>query len=199
MAEHGSTRRELVRDGVAAGAVAAAAGPLLRPAEAQAALNDLDVLLFAVRAEQAVVLAYELALASGALAVPAKAVVSEFLGQEREHVAALSVSLARVGGAVPAPPTDLAMLEVALRELHVKRSPTKLHTERQWVSFLVRLEAVLATAYHFVIEELSDYRLIQTAAQIMANEGQHATVLHELMTPGNVRLSVPRAFVGGSS
>ena len=49
------------------------------------------------------------------------------------------------------------------------------------------------------IEELADDKLIQTAAEIMANEGQHATVLRELTSPGNVSRAVPTAFVGGSA
>jgi hypothetical protein len=198
----GSTRRELVRGGVAAGAaaaVAAVAPALLGPATALAApVGDVAVLVFALRAEEVVVYAYEHALASGVISAPATRVLTQFLGHEREHVDALTVNLARLGGTAPAPPADLASFEVALRQLGVKRSPARLHTERDYVSFLVRIEGVLATVYHFAIDELADDKLIQTAAQIMANEGQHATLLRDLTSPGNVSRTVPRAFVGGS-
>jgi hypothetical protein len=203
MSEPYATRRELVRRGAAAGAaatVAAAVSPLLRPARALAApVGDVAVLLFALRAEQVIVAAYERALASGVISAQAQPVLTLFLGQEHDHVGALSVSVARLGGAVPAPPADLATFEAELRALNIKRSPAKLHTERQWVSFLVRIETVLATVYHFAIDQLADDKLIQTAAQMMANEGQHATLLRELVNPGNVKLAVPRAFVGGAT
>jgi Ferritin-like domain len=203
MAEQDATRRELVHKGVAAGtaaAVAAVLTPLLRPAGALAdPIGDPAVLQFALRAEQTIVYAYDLALASGVISAPSRRVLKLFLGQEHEHVDALSVSMLRLGDTVPGPPTDIATFEVLLRELHVKRTPAKLHTEREWVSFLVRLEGVLATVYHFVIEQLVDHRLIQTAAQMMANEGQHATMLCELTNPGKVALAVPRAFVGGAT
>jgi len=196
----GATRRELVRSTVAAGAAAAVASvvPSLGPSTALAApVGDIAVLALALRAEQVIVYAYERVLASGIVASPAARVLTLFLAQEHEHVDALTVNLVRLGGAVPSPPSDLAEFEVELRELGVKRSPVGLRNERESVSFLVRLEMAVATVYHFVIDQLADDKLIQTAAQIMANEGQHAAVLHELVSPGNVRRAVPSAFVGG--
>ena len=199
----GSTRREVVRTGVAAGAAAAMAAvlpPLVSPTPALAApVGDAAMLLFALRAEQVMVYAYERTLASGVIAAPAAGVMAQFLGQEREHVDALSVNLARIGGPIPAPLRDLTTFELTLRELGIKRSPTELRNERQYISFLVRIETALAAVYHFAIEELADDKLIQTAAEIMANEGQHATVLRELTSPGNVSRAVPTAFVGGSA
>jgi rubrerythrin len=200
---NGSTRRELVRSGLAAGAAAAAAAllpPLLSPAGALAApIGDAAVLVLALRAEQAVLYAYEGTLASGVISASTAQVLKMFLGQEHEHVDALTVHLERLGGTAPAPPSDLAAFELLLRELQIKQSPSTLRNEREYLSFLVKVEAELANIYHFAIEQLVDDQLIQTAAQIMANEGQHATLLRELISPGNVRRAVPRAFVGGAT
>jgi hypothetical protein len=199
-----STRRDLVRGGVAAGVAAAVAAavapPLLSPASARAApYGDAGVLLFVLSVEQVIVYGYEQALASGVISASGQPVLKLFLSQEREHIDALSVHLVRLGGAVPAPPTDLQTFEVALRKLKIRRNPAKLRNERQYVGLLVRIETALAAVYEFAIEQLADDKLIQTAAQIMANEGQHATVLRELTSPGNVQLSVPRPFVSGSA
>jgi hypothetical protein len=192
-----------MRSGVAAGAAAAVAAvlvPLVRPAGALAdPIGDPAVLQFALRAEQAMVYAYELALGSGTISASATDVLRQFLGQEYEHVDALSVSMSQLGDKVPGPPTDMAMFEESLRQLHFQRSPAKLHTEREWVSFVASLERVLGLVYHFVIEQLVDVRLVQTAAQIMANEAQHATMLRELIIPGSVKYAVPRAFVGAAT
>jgi len=202
-AADGSTRRELVRGGLAAGAVAAAAAvlpPLLSPAGARAALiGDAAVLVFALRAEQVIVYAYQGALASTVISTPAAEVLTMFLGQEKEHVDALTVHLGRLGGTAPTAPGDLATFEQLLRELQVSESPSSLRNERDYLSFLVKVESAVAAAYHFAIEQLADDELIQTAAQIMANEGQHATLLRELISPGNVNRAVPRAFVGGAT
>jgi rubrerythrin len=155
------------------------------------------VLDFLIRAEQTVVYAYERALAGGALSAVAAAVLRRCLSQEREHVDALSINLSRLGTSLPAGPTDLASFELALRSLQVKRNPATLHGEREYVNFLIRVEAAAASAYHFAIEQLADDKLLQTASEIMANEAQHATVLSELLSPGNVKRAVPSAFVAG--
>ena len=182
-----------VAAGVAAAVAAAVAPPLLSPASARAApYGDAGVLLFVLSVEQVIVYGYEQALASGVISASGQPVLKLFLSQEREHIDALSVHLVRLGGAVPAAPTDLQTLKI-------RRNPAKLRNERQYVGLLVRIETALAAVYEFAIEQLADDKLIQTAAQIMANEGQHATVLRELTSPGNVQLSVPRPFVSGSA
>lgn len=198
----GPTRRELMLGGAAAGAAAAvvaAVPPLLSPAQAVAApVGDVAVLLFAIRAEQVIIYAYGQAVASGLVSAAAAGVLTGFLGQEHEHVAALSVNLERLGGALPIPPSDPATFALALRSLGVKRSPAGLHNQRQWITFLADLEIVLARVYRFAIEQLADSKLIQTASQIMANEAQHATLLRQLTSPGRVSRTVPTAFVGGA-
>lgn len=198
-----TTRRELMLGTGAAGAAAAMAAvapAFLAPREALAApVGDAAVLVSALRVEQVIVYGYERALASGVIAASAEQVLKLFLGQEDEHVHALSLTVQQLGGVVPAAPSDLATFEVALHELHVKRSPAGLRSERNYLNFLVKLETVVARAYRLAIDTLVDVTLIQTAAQIMANEAQHATFLRELMNPGDVKIAVPTGFVAGSS
>jgi hypothetical protein len=182
------------------GAAAVALPGTIAPAPAGAEqFGDALVLQFLLRVEQTLAYAYERALASGVLTPTALAVVTACLNQEHEHIDALTVNAVRLGAPVPAAVPDLATFELQLRALHVKRNPTSMHSERGYVNFLTRLENVTASVYHFAIEQLNDDKLLQTAAQIMANEGQHATILSEILAPGNVKRAVPSAYVGGTA
>jgi hypothetical protein len=175
----GTTRRELLRGG--AGARAA----------------DAALLVSLLRVEQVVVFAYERALASGLVSASAQVALTSFLGHERAHVHALSASVVALGGTVPAAPTLLAAFESELRHLQVKRSPVGLRNERQELRFLIDLEGVIARRYRSAISRLAGGKLLTTAAEIMANEAQHATALAELLSPGNIKRAVPVGFVGG--
>jgi ferritin-like protein len=199
----GSTRRELMRGGVAATAalaLASTAPALVDPAGALAApMGDGAVLVSLLRVEQVVVFAYERSLASGIPSASAQSVLTSFLGHERAHVRALTRSVTDLGGVMPAPPTVMAAFESELRRLRVMRSPADLHTERDYLRFLVDLETVIARHYRFAIEILQGAARLTTAAEIMANEAQHATLMRELLSPGNIRRAVPSAFVADTT
>jgi hypothetical protein len=174
-----ATRRELLR-----GRLAAPAG-------------DEALLLSLLRVEQVLVIAYERALATAVLTPSAQQVLASFLGHERAHVHALSVNLAALRVTAPAPPKGTAAFEAELRHLRVKRSPAALRNERQHLRFLIELETLIARHYRSAIARLSAAKELSIAAEIMANEAQHETVLRELLTPGNVKRAVPSAFVAG--
>jgi hypothetical protein len=206
-----TTRRELVRRGAATTAavtLAAAVPSLLEPVSALAKpVDDATVLASLLRVEQVMVFAYERALEVGVgvgvgvevgvLSASAQPVLSSFAGQERAHVRALSASLRSLAGTVPAPPTTVAAFESELRHLRVRRSPATLRTERQHLRFLIGLETLIARHYRYAIARLSAEKQLLIAAEIMANEAQHATLLRELVTPGNFRRAVPSGFVAG--
>jgi hypothetical protein len=214
-----ATRRELLRGSVAAtaavlvstvdpavalGSTAAAGGGRSAAAAGGGSAGaggspagDLGVLVSLLRVEQVVVFAYERALASGLLSASAQAALGTFLDHERAHVHALSRALTRLGGTVPVAPTLTAAFESELHRLHVKRSPTGLDNERQELRFLIDLERVIARHYRSAIARLGTDKLLTTAAEIMANEAQHATALAELLSPGNVKRAVPTGFVAG--
>lgn len=192
------TRRGLLRGGAAAVALAAAAPTLLDPPDALAApVGDEAVLVSLLRVERVLVVAYEHALATGLLTPSAQQTVSLFLGHERAHVHALSVNVAALGGTVPAAPEGTAAFEAELRQLRVRRSPAELRNERQHVRFLTDLETLIARHYRYAIARLSAAKPLSMAAEIMANEAQHATILREVLSPGNVKRAVPTGFVAG--
>jgi hypothetical protein len=188
MGAQATTRRELVR-----AALARSGGALVKPA------SDGTVLSSVLRVEQVVAFAYEHTLSTGILSPSVHEVLTSFLDQERAHVRTLSFDLAALGGAVPAALTAMTAFETELRHLRVKRSPADLRTEHGYLRFLISLETVIARHYRFAIEVLTDERRLVAAAEIMANEAQHATVLHEMLSPGNVSRAVPSAFVAGTT
>jgi hypothetical protein len=160
-------------------------------------VSDAALLVSLLRVEQVVVFAYERALASGLLSASAQVALTSFLGHERAHVHALSARVIALGSAVPAAPTLLAAFESELRHLHVKRSPVGLRDERHELRFLIDLEGVIAHHYRSAISRLTGDKLLTTAAEIMANEAQHATALSELLDPGRIKRAVPVGFVAG--
>ena len=174
-----------------AGALARSGGALVKPSDDGAVLTSL------LRVEQVVVFAYERTLTTAILSPSAQEVLTSFLDQERAHVHELSLDLTALGDAVPAPPTDTAGFESELRHLRIRRSPAGLRTQREHLRFLIDLEAVIARHYRFAIELLTGETRLWAAAEIMANEAQHATVLREMLTPGRVKRAVPSAFVAG--
>jgi ferritin-like protein len=207
MTDQETTRRELLRGGVAATAavaVAASAPALLDPAGAlaappsvAAAPRDGELIASLLRVEQVLVFAYERTLATGLPSAAAQPVLASFLDQERAHVRELSGTLSDLGGTVPAPPASMAAFAAELLQLRIKRSPANVRTERQHVHFLIALETVIARHYRSAIGRLSANRELTIAAEIMANEAQHATILRELLSPGNAKRAVPSAFVAG--
>ncbi|HWF34342.1 MAG TPA: ferritin-like domain-containing protein [Solirubrobacteraceae bacterium] len=202
--EHDKTRRELLRGGVVG--MAASTGIALAatcdPPEALAAPvlgDDGAVLVSLLRVEKVLVLAYERALASGTLAPQAHKLVSAFLAHERAHVHALSVHLTDLGITIAVAPTTTAAFESELRHLRVRRSLASLRTQREQLRFLTDLETLSGRHYRYAIAHLGAAKQLTTAAEIMANEAQHATVLREFLSPGNVKRAVPTGFVAGHS
>jgi hypothetical protein len=163
-----ATRRALIKRGLA---VVAAHGDV-------AVLRDLIAL------EQLLVLGYQRQLSAGALGPSSRPVIEQFLGHERAHVAALTAQLQRLGGAVPAPPASATV-----------SAP---HSIEQALRALLGLERDALGTYYRALGKLRDGRAALVAAQIMANEAQHATGLMELLMPGHPKLAVPSPFVYGT-
>jgi hypothetical protein len=196
-----ATRRDLVRRGIAAGGATVLASTIptltrVRDAFAAAA-GDGAVLADALAIEQVVVFAYDRVLASGALSAPAARAARSFQAHERRHVQALTVEVHDHAGTAPRAPASPTDVDRALGGFGVKRSLGMLHTHTEHLSFLIELEAVATGAYYDVVARLKDFRLLQLAAQIMANEAQHATVLRALAHPRDIGRAVPAAFEQG--
>ena len=190
VADYERTRRELVRRGiVTAGALVAAGSiPLLlgaRDAFAQAE-GDVGILEAAIDLEQKAVFAYNAAAGSTAVDGRTTRLAALFRAHEQQHADLLIRALEkRLGGkAPPRPrvPSAVPGLEEAARG-----------GQAAIVRFALRLEEMLVAGYHDALGRLEDHRLLQTAASIMGNEGQHLVVLRQA-----ARLPpVPSAFETG--
>jgi rubrerythrin len=188
LAAYEATRRDAVRRGLAAGGavIGAALVPTLLSARNAfaAASGDAAILASAIRLENTAVAAYAAAVKSGLLTSPVRRAAALFGSQEAAHAAALTAALRDMGGTPPAG-TDSKLLAKL----------SGLRSERQVLEFAIELEAMAVAAYHDAARKLRDLRLLQTGAQIMANEGQHLVVLRQALGKN----PVPNAFEVGKA
>jgi len=140
--------------------------------------EDVAILNDALSLELTAVEAYTqaLPLLQGAVA----AVGASFRDQEREHVAAIQRAITDLGGR----PTKVVQ-EFDLSDVR---------TQDEALQFANNLENVAIAAYVDSIPKLSSGDLRATAAQIVANEAEHVTVLQAAL--GNP--PVASAFVTGN-
>jgi hypothetical protein len=198
--ETASTRRELVRTGVAASAAASAA---IRSATAAAAVapaqSDAAVLARTFQIEQLVSIAYQRVLGSRVLAAAVALRLRGLLSQELDHLAALDRAIRRLGATVPPAPAGVAAAQRGLSRYHVAASLTGLETRHECLKLLIDVESLAEGAYFSAISKLSDPALLRMSAEIMGCEAQHWTLLSELQHRGDVKQAVPYPFVEGSS
>ncbi len=129
-------------------------------------------------------MAYDRVLSSGVLNVVVASEVSGFLAQEREHVGALERELALRGSRLPAPSSSFTGVVP--------------QTQADALSVLVSAETMAQSAYREAISKLQEPGLVELAAEIMASEAQHGTLLRVLQNPSDPAGAVPAAFVAGS-
>ncbi|MDQ3720095.1 MAG: ferritin-like domain-containing protein [Actinomycetota bacterium] len=110
-----------------------------------------------------------------------------FLEAEREHAAALTLLVRRMGGEPNRrkPPEDY------------RAAFPRLRGQADFLRFLTDLENVAISAYVEGLPKLLDGRLRQTMASILADEAQHVTVLLGARSPGRPDVAVPEPFVTG--
>jgi hypothetical protein len=185
----GATRRELVGRGTLFGAlsVAAASAPGLRHATAALARTDSDVRVLerALRLEQTAAFVYGEAQRSGRLAPPLRNALRLFAEQGREHAVRLVVELERLGGTPPPGPDRVSDVPGL--------GPALAGGRRTILEFAVAQEESLVAAYYRAQRELLDPKLMQLAASLMANAGQHLAALREALGEN----PVPNAFETG--
>ncbi len=192
IAEYEVTRRDTLRRGLAAGGAAVLAAtsiPLLlgvRNAFAQAE-GDAEILTSAIGIEQIAVFAYDRAASSGLLNRGTTAIARRFSAHEQEHAEGLTRALEARGGSAPAKPRTLADLDAVQRGLGDARSQADV------TNFAIELEMAGIAAYYDAQTKFVDAKLLQTGASIMANEGQHVTVLRQAAR----KTAVPSAFETG--
>jgi len=188
IAAYEATRRDAVRRGLVAGgaAIGAALVPaLLSVREAfAAAQTDAAILASAIRLENTAVAAYAAAVKSGVLTPQFRRTAELFGRQEAEHAAALTAALKGLGGTPPTG-TDAKLLAPLGRA----------RSQKQVAEFAIQLETMAVAAYYDASKMLQQARLLQTSAQIMANEGQHLVVLRQALAKD----PVPSAFENGKA
>jgi rubrerythrin len=185
-------RRALLRRGCALGgaAIAACTVPLLlsvRNAFAQSS-GDAEILEDAINLERVAVIAYDTALAGGALSPAARRAVRRFRDHEQVHADVLTTALRDLGGTPPAPPKGVADVDKVVKGLQAVK------TQADFANFAIELELAAIAAYHDAHAKFVEPRLVQTAVSIMANEGQHLVVLRKLVRKD----PVPNAFETGA-
>lgn len=192
------TRRDLMRATLALGTASAAAAMLAQRSLAAPTQTDGELVSTLLGAEMLAVFVYGHAVHSGILTGERQRLARHLLGQERAHVRALSPTLLRLGGSAPAPLANVSDADKLMAASGVTASLTQLHSEDDVIRLLVKLEVALERSYYVAMASLEDTELQHTAAQVLANEAQHATVLVELLFPGDVDKAVPESFVEGN-
>ena len=195
------TRRRLLRNGLVASVVGSAVSTtaLLGGGPAQAATqSDASLLLPILGAELLAAFAYEQVIDASVFSSHAQRVARRVLAQERLHVAALSTELRRLDGTPPKPLSRVTDADKVLAAHQIPGSLGKLPNEHDALILLARIEWLLEGFYHAALSKLQAPRLLQLSAQVMANEAQHASMLSEVLHPGDVIKAVPSPFVLGT-
>jgi hypothetical protein len=198
------TRRQLVSGLLAFGGMAAAGtavvGATAGAARAEAVAapqSDGDLVGEMLAAEVLAIAVYEAVLGSGLLSPQPEHTARRALAQERAHVRALQPALEKLGGTMPPSPIGSAAVDKALADRRIAGRIGKLRTEHDCVSLLLDLESDVQSTYFTAMSRIQNRGVIRLAAQIMANEAQHATAISEARRPGDIGQAVPYAFVEG--
>ncbi len=141
--------------------------------------------------EHALVVAYGQVLMTGVLPRHAHSVVHAIYEHELAHVRAL-------GGRVHRGRAAVAAATKLLSARNVTPALTDLHDERDCLRLLLAAEQAALGAYFKAMSQFRSARLLTLAAEIMASEAQHATLLSELLHPGDISRAVPVPFVQGT-
>lgn len=138
--------------------------------------SDLAVLNVAVGLEYEGINAYEIALKSGLLQAPAKAVATQFQSDHKTHVDALISAIRALGGT----PVEARTLDEYARALNA----ASLKNQNDILELAARLELGAANAYLGVIPAFKDPALAKIAGRLAADEaGHHALLNFDLKRP----------------
>lgn len=197
---HLPTRRELIGGAIAAAAAGSIAAAALEAPEAVAAAETDPDLLHAILAVELLLLfCYQQVMQSETLSPEAAPAIRHIIGQEQAHIDVMTNELARFGQPAPPPPDSVADADGELDALHTSGSLTALHSQQDCLRLLEEVEELAQGAYYHSITKLTDGRLARVCASILAAEGQHYTVLGNLLHPGEIDKVVPNAYVQGRS
>lgn len=197
------TRRQLIKGGFsisAAGTAFGTAGLLVGAGQADAeVMTDAQLLVPLIGTEMLAAFGYQQILSARLLSPRGNRLAQRLMGQEHEHLTALSGELQRLAGTPPTPITTVAEADRILTGRQSPQTIESVHNEHDAIILLARLEWMLEGAYIAAIKQLQAPRLLRLSGQILANEGQHATMLSELLHPGDVNKAVPSPNVLGTA
>jgi hypothetical protein len=184
-------RRELIRRGLGLGGavVAASAVPLLLAVRNAFADSDTDgtILERTITLERVAVLAYDTILGGDRLTDHIAGQVRLLRGHEQQHADVMTKALTDLGGTPPPAPSGVKDVDKVVKGL------SDVRTQADVLSFAIELETALVAAYYDAQAKLVEAKLLQTAASIMADEGQHLVVLRQAAD----RPPVPNALETG--
>jgi hypothetical protein len=202
----GVTRRQVVALGLggsslgAIGATTAGLGLAASAAAAEvgaAARVDADRLRRLVSVERLMLYCYEQILSGPLLRPRARRLLTPLVGHEEAHVRALSAHLAALGGTAPSPPRSVRVADHDLARRGVTGRLGQLTGGRDALFLLLAVEQVVVGAYFVALTKLNDPKLITLAAQIMASDAQHESLVGEAIHPGDAQKAVPSGLVQG--
>lgn len=205
MTSSGSTRRQLLLGGVGAAAGLAAISPAVAQANSTdpgdsnlpPKVQDAKILQGLLDAEHLLMYGYEHALGTGLLKHDARELALLQLAHEEAHVAALRKHLRALN--VRNPPGTSAQSEHyrSLRQSVDELFNLAKH-EREVLQVIVQIENVGQSGYFTAAGTFHDRKLIQLAAETLACEAQHWTMLVTLLHKGDATQAVPHPTVRGS-
>ncbi len=143
--------------------------------------------------------AYQQVLESETISPEAAPVIHHLLDHEQTHVDVMTDEILRLGQQPPAAPANLIAADAELAALRGNGSLRSLHSQQDSLRLLEGVEQLAQGAYYKSLTKLTSPRLARICASILGAEGQHYTVLADLLHPGEIDKSVPAAFVEGRS
>jgi demethoxyubiquinone hydroxylase (CLK1/Coq7/Cat5 family) len=195
------TRRELLSGAIAGAGAGSLALAMLDDSDAVAAApeSDAELVRTILSVELLAVFAYQQVLQSETISPETAPVIHHLLDHEQTHVEVMTDQLLKLGQQPPAAPAGVTAADAALGALHGNGSLKSLHSEQDCLRLLEGVEQIAQGAYYTSLSKLTDPRLARICASILGTEGQHYTVLADLLHPGEIDKSVPSAFVEGRS
>ena len=141
---------------------------------------DVRILNSALASEQEAIAAYQVGAQSGLLQKPALDLAVTFQGHHGEHAAALTRTIASLGGKPVEPKAKYVF-------------PTdKLKSQDDVLRFAASLEKGAVAAYLGAVPAFGDRELARVAASVLGDEAMHWAVLRQAIGEA----PVPGAFVG---
>ena len=160
--------------------------------------SDSQLLIPLIGTELLAAFGYQQILSLQLLSPRGDRLAQKILDQEQQHITALTGELARRGHTPPAPIANVGQADQVLAARQVPERLDDLHNAHDAILLLSRFELMLEGAYIQAIKNFRSTQLLRLGGQILANEGQHGTMLSELLHPGDVNKAVPSPNVLGS-